>query len=153
MLKQLKALFDNALADESAADSVSETERLQIASAILMLEVARTDHTITEDEINNIRVAMQSKFDLSDVAIAALMDDATAQIEDVIDFHQFTSSLNEHFDVAQKCQLIEYMWQVAMADGNLDAYEDHFIRKIADLLYLRPAELLSARERARKAQP
>ena len=80
------------------------------------------------------------------------MDDASSQIEDVIDFHQFTSTINERFELAQKCKLIEYMWLVAYADGNLDAYEDHFIRKIADLLYLRPAELLSARERAKQAQ-
>ena len=153
MIKQLKALFDKALADKTTGEEISETEQLQISSAILMLLVARTDHDITESELSNVRQAMQSKFQLSELATAALMDDATSQIEDVIDFHQFTSSINEHFDLAQKCMLIEYMWQVALADGNLDAYEDHFIRKIADLLYLRPTELLSARERARQAQP
>ncbi|PCJ49809.1 MAG: hypothetical protein COA74_04495 [Gammaproteobacteria bacterium] len=40
-------------------------------------------------------------------------------------------------------------WQVAFSDGELDPYEDHFIRKIAGLLHLRQSELLSARERAR----
>lgn len=151
MIKQLKALFDSALDGESAGEEISETEQLQVASAILLLEVARTDHEITDDELANIRRAIQSKFELSTEATAALMDDATSQIDDVIDFHQFTSSLNERFELRQKCQLIEYMWLVALSDGQLDAYEDHFIRKIADLLYLRPTELLSARERAKQS--
>jgi len=151
MIKQLKALFDSALDGESAGEEISETEQLQVASAILLLEVARTDHEITDDELANIRRAIQSKFELSTEATAALMDDATSQIDDVIDFHQFTSSLNERFELRQKCQLIEYMWLVALSDGQLDAYEDHFIRKIVDLLYLRPTELLSARERAKQS--
>lgn len=152
MIKKLKALFDSALEGQSAGEEVSETEQLKIASAILLLEVARTDHTISDDELTHVRDAIQTTFELSHGATEALMDDAVSQIEDVIDFHQFTSTINERFELSQKCLLIEYMWQVAMADGNLDAYEDHFIRKIADLLYLRTSELLSARERARQAQ-
>ena len=79
------------------------------------------------------------------------MDEADDNIEEVIDFHQFTSLLNEHFSLEQKCKLIEYMWLIALSDGNLDAYEDQFIRKVADLMYLRHSELLSARERAKSS--
>ena len=120
-----------------------------MASAILLLEVARTDHNIEDTELQQIKTVIQDKFDLSAEASQALMDEADESLEDIIDFHQFTSLLNEHFEIEQKCLLIEYMWQIALSDGNLDAYEDQFIRKISDLLYLRHSELISARERAK----
>ena len=149
MLARLKALFDTALTNNETVNQPSTQEQVQMASAILLLEVARTDHNLSPEELREIRSVIKSKFDLSEPATQALMDDADAEIEQVIDFHQFTSLLNKHFSIEKKCLLIEYMWQIALSDGHLDGYEDQFIRKIGDLLYLRHAELLSARERAK----
>jgi uncharacterized tellurite resistance protein B-like protein len=149
MLAKLKAFFDSALATTGGEAESSTEEQVQMASAILLLEVARTDHQLNPEELREIKTVIQSKFSLSEQATTALMDEADSEIDQVIDFHQFTSLLNQHFSVEQKCLLIEYMWQIALSDGHLDGYEDQFIRKIGDLLYLRHPELLSARERAK----
>jgi uncharacterized tellurite resistance protein B-like protein len=41
------------------------------------------------------------------------------------------------------------MWRVAHADLELDMYEDHLVRKIAELLYVPHTEFITAKHRAR----
>lgn len=149
MLDKLKELLTSSFGASEDEPKASVEEQLQMASAILLLEVASRDNEVTRPEVEHIKSVIKAKFSLSNEAAQALMDEADLAIGDVIDFHQFTSALNEHFAIEQKCRLIEYMWLIALSDGHLDGYEDQFIRKIADLLYLRHAELLSARERAK----
>jgi uncharacterized tellurite resistance protein B-like protein len=43
------------------------------------------------------------------------------------------------------------MWRVAYADAELSAYEQHTIRKIADLLYVPHRAYIAAKLRARDA--
>jgi uncharacterized tellurite resistance protein B-like protein len=43
------------------------------------------------------------------------------------------------------------MWQVAYADADLSAHEQHVVRKIADLLYVPHAAYIAAKLRARDA--
>ena len=43
------------------------------------------------------------------------------------------------------------MWRVAYADGGLDPYEDHLVRKISNLLYVPHVQCMLARQRARGA--
>ena len=151
MLAKLKSLLKDSIGQPEAQTEEQLQEQLQLASTILLLEVARTDHEIEEVEVERIKMLVKDKFNLSSDATQVLMDEADDTIHALTDFHQFTSLLNQHFDLDQKCRLVQYMWEIALADGNLDAYEDQFIRKVADLMYLRHSELLSARERAKKA--
>ena len=150
MIKHLKLFYEQHL-----SISVVETEediehRLQLASAVLLLEVAQADREYSSEESSKIQQAIAVKFSLTDADIQHLMQLAENKSREATDYHQFTSLLNKEFSNQQKVRLIELMWQVAYADGELDPHEDHFIRKISELLYLRHGEMLSARERAKK---
>jgi len=113
--------------------------------------VAQADRHYSKQEKKRIHKAIADNYSLSKENIKSLMELADAKSEEATDYHQFTSLLNKKFSLGQKIHLIELMWQVAFADGELDIHEDHFIRKIAELLYLRHSEMLSARERAQKS--
>ena len=54
------------------------------------------------------------------------------------------------FDQAQKGRVVEYMWQVAYADGHLDAHENHLISKVAGLLHVTHGEYIAAKLRAKE---
>ena len=51
----------------------------------------------------------------------------------------------------RRVQLVEHLWRVAYADGGLDPYEDHLVRKLSHLLYVPHIELMLARQRVRDA--
>ncbi|HLB15689.1 MAG TPA: TerB family tellurite resistance protein [Burkholderiales bacterium] len=64
---------------------------------------------------------------------------------------QFTSLINKRFSPEQKARVVEHMWRVAYADAELSAYEQHTIRKLADLLYVPHGAYIAAKLRARDA--
>ena len=82
-------------------------------------------------------------------ACDTLMALAAEEARLATDYFQFTSLINKNFSAGQKVQVVEYLWQVAYADGQLDAHEQHFMRKIADLLYVSHADYVAAKQRAR----
>ena len=152
MIIKLKRFFELKLSIVKVESEQEIEHRIQLASAVLLLDVAQTDQEYSDSERQKIRQAIESKFSLSSEDIEELMSTADLKSKEAIDYHQFTSLLNKEFTLHQKIKLIEFMWQVAFSDGQLDPHEDHFIRKISDLLYLRHTELLSARERVKASQ-
>ena len=45
----------------------------------------------------------------------------------------------------EKFVLIKTLWRVAAADGDIHRYEDHLIRRIADLLYVPHSDFIRAK--------
>jgi uncharacterized tellurite resistance protein B-like protein len=151
MLIKLKRFFELKLSVVKVESEQEIEHRIQLASAVLLLDVAQSDQQYSASESEKIKQAIETKFSLTSDDIGQLMSMADLKSKEAIDYHQFTSLLNKEFTLQQKIKLIEFMWQVAFSDGVLDPYEDHFIRKISDLLYLRQSELLSARERVKSS--
>ncbi len=150
MLHSLRDLF-NAVTAPPAAESEREHEHmLQLATAVLLVEVMRSDPEIGAAERDTVVAALREKFALGDDEVARLVELAERTSEDANDFHRFTSRLNKGFDVAQRVRIVEYMWQVAYADGQLSAHENHLMRKIAALLYVPHADYIAAKMRARE---
>ena len=59
----------------------------------------------------------------------------------------YVARLNEALDRRGKIRLVEQMWQVALADGDIDRYEEYTIRKLSDLLYLDHSDFMQAKLR------
>jgi uncharacterized tellurite resistance protein B-like protein len=97
--------------------------------------------------------SLQRQFGLEAAQVDTLMALAAEEARLATDYFQFTSLINKNFSAEQKVQVVEYLWQVAYADGHLDAHEQHFMRKIADLLYVSHADYVGAKQRARDATP
>ena len=76
---------------------------------------------------------------------------ALAHAEDATSLYQFTGQINDHLDQQQKQSLLESIWRVAFADGRIDKYEEHLIRRMADLLHLNHREFMQARHRAEES--
>lgn len=149
MLRTLKDLFD-ALTTPPAAASPHEREHaLRLATAVLLVEVMRSDPDIDDVERDAVIAALRDKFALADDELARLVELAEATARDAHDYHRFTSCINKGFDAEQRVRIIEYMWQVAYADGHLSAHEQHLMRKIADLLYVSHSDYIGAKMRAR----
>ena len=151
MLKTLKDLFDNALNPGMNLPSTAGEHSLQLATAVLLVEVMRADHEIDEAERKTVITALSETFGLSDDEVTQLMELAYGASDAAYDFQRFTSEINRRCDISRRVRIIEYMWQVALADGKLCAHEHHLMRKIADLLYLSHGDYIAAKMRAQRA--
>jgi uncharacterized tellurite resistance protein B-like protein len=130
---------------------MDEAHGLQLATAVLLVEVMRCDSNYTAKEREATEKALRKAFALSDAELARLMAQAEQTAQGANDYFRFTSAMNEQFSQAQKVQVVELMWQVAYADGVLDENEHHLISKIAGLLHVTHGEYIAAKMHAKEA--
>ncbi|TKA89458.1 TerB family tellurite resistance protein [Guyparkeria sp. SB14A] len=147
MLKTLQALF---FPDQPATETTRET-RLDAAVAILLMEVARADFDVAEDELDVIRHTLIDDFAMAPDAAEALVRHAAAEVDDSTGLFPFVRVLNEQLSPDQKGQVIETLWRVAYADAGKHHLEESIIRQIADLLYVPHSQFIRARVRAEEA--
>lgn len=149
MLKSIRDFFESTFGN--TAPTGNDAHQIAVATAALVLEVARVDQGVSAQERSAVLTALQSKFGVTEDEAARLTELAEAEAAQATDYYQFTSQINAHFTPEQKTRVIEILWQVAFVDGRLDAYEEHFIRKIADLLYVPHAAYIATKLRVRDA--
>lgn len=117
-----------------------------------MLEVARLDQRIDAEELEVIAQAGQRWLELSEADVDMLMSLAAEEAKSATSLYQFTSLIHEHYDEQQKFELLCLMWDVALADGRIEALEEHLIRRVADLLYIPHVKFVNARHLAQQAR-
>ena len=153
MLSPLKSLLSSFFMPADTQAPFNEVHGLQLATAVLLVEVMRSDAQSTAAERAANVHGLRNKFALSDAEVARLLAQAEHTAQSNNDYFRFTSAMNEQFTQAQKILVIETMWQVAYADGHLDAHENHLISKIAGLLHVTHSEYIAAKLHAKTAAP
>jgi uncharacterized tellurite resistance protein B-like protein len=151
MLRSLKDLFDRLLPPTPDAPAQDAEHVLQLATAVMLVEVMRADATFDDAERSAVLAALRDKFGLADDEAQRLADLATQHAQQATDLFGFTSHINAHFDMPQKLRMIEHMWRVAYADGRLSEHERHVMWRVADLLHVPQGAYVHARMRAQQA--
>lgn len=155
MLASLKELFDAVVGGTDsarAAPRAKPTEHtLQLAAAVLLVEVMRSDEHRSDAVRRTVVQALRREFSLSDDEVARLVELAEATSRDAPDLYSFTSQLHKGFDLEQKLRIVELLWQVAYADGSLAEHENHLMRKLGALLHISRGDFVAAKQRGRAA--
>lgn len=127
-----------AISKPHSTDSGGEDREaaLRMATAVLMLDVARADHVFDESEFERVLDLLQAHFKLPAEDAAQLLNMATEKAEEAVSAYEFTQMLHDHLDEDEKAHIVALLWQIAYADGRLDKYEDAFVLKISDLLHV-----------------
>jgi uncharacterized tellurite resistance protein B-like protein len=131
----------------------SREEALRLATAVLMIDVARADHVFEDTEIDRVLELVQTHFDLSAGQAAELVNEADAEAEDLVSLYEFTQLLHHNLDEADKARIVGLLWQIAYADGRLDKYEDSLVLKISDLLHVSRGRVMRLKDDARPSGP
>jgi uncharacterized tellurite resistance protein B-like protein len=122
-----------------------EFERIQIATCIILLEVAKSDDEFSSIEKTTLTAILKKKFKLSADAADELIERADKKREGSTDLWEFTNLINKNYSKEQKRKIVEAAWQIIYVDEKLDKYEDHFVHKLAKLLQLDHGDLIEAK--------
>ena len=146
MIKSLTAWFNSEVNDnpKDASD-----HPLELATAALMMEVARADFDRSSEEIDLILQQLAGRLHLSSSEISNLVALAEETSEEAHDLYSFTRILSDAFTYGEKKKLVVDLWEIALADTNIDPQEDHIIRRIAGLLSVDHGDLMHARAQAK----
>lgn len=148
MLAQIKTFFERHLMPDGAAGEGDEERRLRLAVAALLLEMTRMDDRVRAEECALVESAIQGHFGLSAAETQELMALAEAERREATDYFQFTSLINAHYGPEQRAQLVEQLWRIAYADAALHTYEEHLVRKVAQLLHVPHGAFIAAKLRS-----
>jgi len=133
---------------EVETEVVDRDRLLKIATATLLLEVINADFEVQQSEMDKLQNLLSSQFKLGAEELDQLLAEAKLEADHMVSLQHITRQLNEQFDQAEKTRVIEMMWEMVFADGNLDRYEEHLIRQVAELLYLPHSAFIKARHKA-----
>ena len=139
MLRKLQQFFSEQMAPQAEGDT---EHSLRLATAALLIELSKADFEEDSAEREAIQRLLQRDHGVSGEKLEELLALAEQQFAEDNAYHPYTSLINEHYSPEQKVALIETLWQVALADGDISKYEDHLIRKIAELIYVPHREFI-----------
>ena len=148
MIKKIKDLLSNFSKEQEPI----EEEKISIldkACSALFIEVAFADKIFNESEIISLKDSLKETYNLQDDMINELIDDAEKTVEESTSLYEYTRVVNDEFSYTDKLELLSRLWKLAFADGSLDKYEDHLIRKISDLIHISHSDFISIKLESR----
>ncbi len=145
-LDRLKAAFGSEA--EAAGPSP------EVAVAALLLEAARADDVVVEDEQRATERALELFLGVDAAGARALVDTAEKARADAADIVRFTRAAKTAYNAAGRERLIEAVWRVVLADDETTPDEDAYVRRLAGLLHVTDTARGAARHRvlAERAQ-
>jgi len=146
MLSKLQQFYRRYFTDTENSQETLD-HQLQLSCAVLMVEMIYADEQVTEHEQDKIRQLLRQKFSLTDEEMESLLELADEKKHNATDYYAFTSLLNNHYSQQQKIALVTDLWSLAYADDELDKYEEHLVRRLADLLHVPHHEFIQAKHR------
>ena len=122
-------------------------DRIQIATCVILLEIAQTDDEMSDAERKIIKIILERDFDLPEDAAVELMAIARASREESVGLHEYTRLICEHYSREERKRVMESLWKVIYADQGLNQHEDYLIHRLAKLLRLDHDEMIEAKLR------
>jgi len=148
MISRLKQIFDGLAA--APEESKLADDALPMAAACLLVESATMDGDFDDDERTVILNALEEHFGLSGEEGSALIADAETQVAESSQLYGFTRIIKDKMPFEERGKIIEMLWEVAYADGEIHDYEAALVRRVAGLIAVPDKESGLAKRRVRE---
>lgn len=142
MINKIKNLISNLSKKEEQNEEL-DSSLLDNACAALLVEIAFADKDFDDTEKDSLRETLVKTYGLKEEEIEEIIQDADRSVEESTSLYGYTRIVNDEFSYEDKLDLIRNLWKVAYADGNLDKYEEHLLRKISDLIHVSHSDYIN----------
>lgn len=147
MLKKIQALFSAEPSNETDDEAA-----LHLAAAVLLIEVAKSDHTLRDAEIERLRGVLRREWGLAESDLSDLVHVAHDTADANASLHEQIALINGNFSAQQKLNLLRGLWEVAYANNELHHHEELLIRRLADLMYVSHTDFIRSKHRVLEAK-
>ena len=148
MLKKIRSIFTRTSEEVSEKEQVSQ--KIDKTCAALIIEVALADKVFDESEVNLLKEMLLKAYTLEASEIQDLIENAEKAVKESTSLYEYTKEVNDNFDYESKLNLVDQLWRIAFADGHLDKYEEHVVRKIADLTHISHKDFIQSKLKNKK---
>ena len=143
MLQSLKNIFQKT-------QKITKTDNFDELTILcgLMMEAANTDGNVTEDEINKISSSLVEIFKEDPLEVKKIITKKLKYKDEPKSLQFFSYKINKSFTIEKKLLLIETLWEIILADGEIHDFESNLIRRLAGLLYISDVSCGNAKRKA-----
>jgi len=142
MMDKIKDLITRFTTKEEITEE-SSSNLLDNACAALLVEIAFADKDFDETEKTSLKQTLIETYAIDESDIEEIIKDAEETVSESTSLYGYTRVVNDEFEYEDKLSLLKNLWKVAYADGNLDKYEEHLIRKISDLIHISHSDYIN----------
>ena len=151
MLADLRHFFAELTGGQKPQDQFAENDYRRAAAALLV-HVATLDGELTDLKRRKLHDLLEAQFGLDAAATDALIAEATADDHESVDFFHFTSLLMRTLDEAGRLRIVEMLWEMVYAEGDVTEFESNVMWRVADLLAVSSRDRIALRERVAAAR-
>ncbi len=114
----------------------AEDEVAHFAAAALMIEMCEADFATDPAELEAVAKALQEVFSLTPAVIDELIEQSRRNNTAEISYHPHVETINRLCGQPEKAAIVRSLWRVAAADGHIDKYEEHYLRRLCELIHV-----------------
>ena len=123
-------------------DNESSAFEIELTASVLAYEIASIDGTIDESELAVLLGEVEKISKKVNKSVEEILKIIEIYSNDSVSFYEFVEDINKNYSKDEKLSLLNFMWQIAYADGRLEVEEERIIRRLADLIRIRDLDVL-----------
>lgn len=150
MINKIKDLITKFGKEEEIQEE-SNLTLLNNSCAALLVEIAFADKDFDETEKASLKQSLIETYAIDESDIEEIIRDAENTVSESTSLYGYTSIVNTEFQYEDKLKLLRNLWKIAYADGYLDKYEEHLLRKISDLIHISHSDYISIKLEIRES--
>ncbi len=149
MLQSIKNFINDmaVLGKDKEAAPIFEINDKRLAAAALMFHVIAADGIVQQQEQEKLQSILSTHYHVGEDEIHQLLDQAKKADGEAIDLYAFTSILKREMTEDERVLLVEDLWEMVFADGELHEFEDNIVWRVAELIAVSPQDRISMKQR------
>jgi len=125
----------------------------RLAATALLIHVVSLDGEPSEVEKRKLHTVLQSRFQLDAATVTQMIATATLMEGEAVDLYRFTSVIMRSVDEEGRKRIVEMMWELVYADGNVSEFKDNVMWRAADLLGVSSRDRIELKHRVASNRP
>jgi uncharacterized tellurite resistance protein B-like protein len=152
MLDGLRQFIADIVSPNAQHDRVFDDTGYRLAATALLVHVISLDGEPTDIEKRKLHSLLESRFGLDPGSADKLIASATLVEGEAVDLYHFTSVIMRSVDEEGRRRIVEMMWELVYADGQVSEFEDNVVWRAADLLAVSSRDRIDLKHRAAAAR-
>lgn len=151
MLDGLRQFIADVISPAHEPRDFDDTD-YRLAATALLVHVVSLDGEPSEAEKRKLHGLIESRFGLDRGTADKLIASATLVEGEAVDLYHFTSVIMRSVDEAGRLRIVEMMWELVYADGQVSEFEDNVVWRAADLLAISSRDRIDLKHRVAAKQ-
>lgn len=152
MLDGLRQFIADIVSPDAHDDRAFSESDYRLAATALLVHVISIDGEPTALEKRKLHGLIENRFNLDPGTADKLIASATLVEGEAVDLYHFTSVIMRSVDEAGRLKIVEMMWELVFADGDVSEFEDNVVWRAADLLGISSRDRIDLKHRIEEKQ-